>query len=270
MPWTWQSSQVEPWEADFVCDGLPDDVDPTIIDDAVEAASGVLWALSGRKYGYRTTKIRPALQRCLADYGWLAFERYGWNAYSLPSFGVELMGGWMPMLCGDCFSLECACRDLKIFRLANEAMPNPPALPNPVVEVRIDGAVFTNWTLVQNWYLKRTDGKNWPTCQNLSRPDTEDDTFSVTYRWGSPPPPLGKQAVGALACELVKSRLDLSCELPQRIQTVSRQGVSFTLLDPMEFLEKGRTGIYVVDLFLVTYNPTGSRRPSGVFRADRW
>ena len=270
MAWTWESSQVEDWatSADFVCD-VPAGTDPALIAEAMHVASSTLWALSGRQYGYRTVKIRPALQGCFIR-TWLAWRYYGWNAFGPMSWTGQWPGGWMPT--DDCFSLENpSCSGRKFLKLRHEAMPGlAPAPVGPVFEVKIDGVVFTHWTLVQNWYLERTDGNDWPTCQDLSKPDTEDDTFSVTYRWGSPPPPLAKQAVSALACELVKLQLDLNCELPSRIQSVSRQGVSFTLIDPMEFLDKGRTGLYLVDLFLATYNPLGFRRPSGVFRADKW
>jgi hypothetical protein len=58
------------------------------------------------------------------------------------------------------------------------------------------------------------------------------------------------------------------CTLPQRVTSISRQGMSMTLLDPQDFLDKGRTGIYQVDLFLTTINPDGARLRSRVFSPD--
>jgi hypothetical protein len=59
-----------------------------------------------------------------------------------------------------------------------------------------------------------------------------------------------------------------TCSLPTRVSNVTRQGVSFTILDPFDFLTNGRTGLYTVDLFLSTYNPNGLRRPSRAWSPD--
>ena len=61
---------------------------------------------------------------------------------------------------------------------------------------------------------------------------------------------------------------DDECVLPQRVTPISRQGVSWTLLDPQDFLDNGRTGIYHVDLFLRTVNPDRARLRSRVFSPD--
>jgi hypothetical protein len=93
---------------------------------------------------------------------------------------------------------------------------------------------------------------------------------TVRYEYGAPPPPAGRYSAIKLANELLSSRdPDGDCTLPQRVTSVSRQGVSWTLLDPQDFLEDGRTGIYEVDLFLRTYNPSHALRPARVFSPDR-
>lgn len=51
--------------------------------------------------------------------------------------------------------------------------------------------------------------------------------------------------------------------------SVSRQGVSYTILDNQEFIEELRTGLYVIDLFLKTVNPDNARRKSKVFSPDQ-
>jgi len=93
---------------------------------------------------------------------------------------------------------------------------------------------------------------------------------TVQYEYGAPPPSAGRLAALKLANELVEA-LDPggSCALPARVTSVSRQGVSWTLLDNQDFLENGRTGIYEVDLFLKTYNPAGALRPARVYSVDR-
>jgi hypothetical protein len=61
---------------------------------------------------------------------------------------------------------------------------------------------------------------------------------------------------------------DDDCALPQRVTSISRQGVSYTLLDSQDFIDDLRTGLYAVDLFLKTVNPDKARRKSRVFSPD--
>lgn len=61
---------------------------------------------------------------------------------------------------------------------------------------------------------------------------------------------------------------DENCELPQRVTSVSRQGVSYTILDNQEFIDELRTGLYEIDLFLKVVNPDNARRKSKVFSVD--
>jgi len=92
----------------------------------------------------------------------------------------------------------------------------------------------------------------------------------VRYRYGANIPASGKYAAIKLANELIESLdPDGHCTLPERVTSVSRQGVSWTLLDPQDFLADGRTGIYEVDLFLKTHNPAKAVRPARVFSPDR-
>ena len=91
----------------------------------------------------------------------------------------------------------------------------------------------------------------------------------VTYTYGSPPPAAGRAAARILATELVKLyENDDSCALPQRVTTVVRQGVTYTVLDNQAFVDELKTGIYAVDLFLKTANPDKARARSRVFSPD--
>lgn len=74
----------------------------------------------------------------------------------------------------------------------------------------------------------------------------------VEYGYGLTDLPVDvAHAVDILTAELVKANSgDAGCRLPKRVTSVSRQGVSWTLLDPQDFLEQGRTGIYEIDLIL--------------------
>lgn len=91
----------------------------------------------------------------------------------------------------------------------------------------------------------------------------------VTYTYGSPPPAAGRAAARSLATELVKSyEGDDSCALPQRVTSVARQGVSYTVLDNQDFIDELKTGIYTIDLFLRVANPDKARARSRVFSPD--
>jgi hypothetical protein len=80
---------------------------------------------------------------------------------------------------------------------------------------------------------------------------------------------MGRMAARTLAIEFVKLYSgDDDCALPQRVTSISRQGVSYTLLDSQDFIEEMRTGIYMVDLFLKSANPDKARTKARVFSVD--
>jgi hypothetical protein len=91
----------------------------------------------------------------------------------------------------------------------------------------------------------------------------------VTYTYGSPPPQAGRAAARLLATELVKLyENDDTCALPQRVTSVVRQGVTYTVLDNQDFIDELKTGIYAVDLFLRVANPDRARARARVFSPD--
>lgn len=138
-------------------------------------------------------------------------------------------------------------------------------LPRPDVtgvdEVRVDGAAFTAWELDGSW-LARTDGRPWHVIN---------DRTEVDYRFGRPPPEAGKAAVIELAVELGRASSDnpdQACKLPQRLQSVSRQGLTYTALDAAEYLNEGLTGITSVDLWLRSVSPSGRAQEATVWSPD--
>jgi hypothetical protein len=78
----------------------------------------------------------------------------------------------------------------------------------------------------------------------------------VQYRQANNLPPGAASMARLLAEEGVKASRGESCMLPDRIQTITRQGISWTVFDPQDFLEKGGTGISTVDLWLSAANKT--------------
>jgi hypothetical protein len=139
-----------------------------------------------------------------------------------------------------------------------------------IEDVRIGGVPLSTdaYALIPPNRLVRRDGGRWPSCQLLQLPDDAADVLVVDYTWGVTVGDGDRRAIGRLGCELVKACLDLPCRLPQRVQTITRQGVSMTLIDPLDFLDEGRTGVYEFDLWLSQVNPNGLHRRSRVRTPD--
>lgn len=144
-----------------------------------------------------------------------------------------------------------------------------------IIQIKVDGEVLDpSLYRIDDWrYLVRLpdpEGVNpgWKCCQSLDLPDTEPDTWSVEYTYGTPPPPAGVAAAKLLACQLALACTGSEdCELPSSITSITRQGVTMLLLNPGEFFG-GRTGLYQVDLFLTTYNPSRGRGPARISTPD--
>jgi hypothetical protein len=129
-------------------------------------------------------------------------------------------------------------------------------LQSPVVEVTSvveDGVTLTDndWQLL-GALLERTDGENWAPA------------VTVNYKHGVAVPLMGRTAAKALADQLVLYvRKDKRCKLADLEVSTSRQGVTHTRMDPMELVRAGKTGLYLVDTWLGTVNPTSSRSRPG-------
>ena len=118
------------------------------------------------------------------------------------------------------------------------------------------------YTLRNNAYIVKNGGMFW----YLDSPNE----LEVTYVHGSPPPDAGVSAAILLANEFILSEIDPeACTLPKRVTSITRQGISMTMLDTQEFLKEGLTGVEEVDLFIKAANPTRSLKKAKVFSPDR-
>jgi hypothetical protein len=221
----------------------------------VDAAIAYLWNWTGRRFGLCEVTVRPCRLGC----------REGASRYyppEGPGWSPVLVGGvWRNITCGVCRH-GCECEQVERVQL-----------PGPVydiVGIRVDGAVLdpAAYRVDNHTMLVRDDGGTWPACQALHLPDGDPGTWSVTYRWGWPVPVGGQLAAAVLACELAKAVAgDESCGLPQRVQTITREGVTIGLLDPFDGLENGKTGLWAVDSWIESL-----RKPAGrarVYSPDR-
>ncbi len=139
-----------------------------------------------------------------------------------------------------------------------------------VTEVKIHGLTLdpTAYQLIGTWLARVDGGECWPSCQDPAVPDTEADTFSVTYKPGRALPIAGQIAAGALAGEFIKACSGAACALPANIASLSRQGVDVEFVSPSDVLNDGRTGIREVDLFIQAVNPGNMRMRSRVMSPD--
>jgi hypothetical protein len=193
-------------------------------------------------------------------YNWGDFY-YGFGSAWLPYLNGGVWYNLPPCGCPG----QCGCS-----KLCEIPLPTPVA---SVDEVKIDGVVLaeTEYRVDNFDTLVRTpavSGDCWPTCQNLELPDTEEGTFSVTVTYGRDVPSALTMATAELACQLLKACVGAPCQLPQRVSTISRQGVTMGFIDPQEFLSQGRTGIYIVDLVIQSLNPHHLTRRSAVWSPD--
>lgn len=223
-------------------DGTP--VPTVIVDQMKLAASQFLWAATGRQFSCCTVTLRPlCINQCPNDCTGLSDSGYGFPWF--PSHQAD--GSWVNVSCNQ---QNCTC-----VNLCEVPLPYPVCSVDSVV---IDGVVVpdTEYSVTNfNKLIRAKDAGCWPKCNNLSLPNTEVGTWSVTVTYGKPIPELVKLAASEFACQLIKKCFGRPCDLPQRISSINRQGMSATFLDPMEFMKDGMTGIFIVDLAIKTYNP---------------
>jgi hypothetical protein len=87
----------------------------------------------------------------------------------------------------------------------------------------------------------------------------------LTLEVGQNPPISGKRAAAALAADLVRGDSRYAAggatdtRPSPRLQSVSRQGVTYTYIDPTVLAEKNMTGVTEVDTFIAAVNPSGAQ-----------
>lgn len=251
-----------PWDPIWPCEISAKS--PTATGFAADAATSIVWALSGRQFGTCTTTLRPCRKSC-HDEGW-------WTRYGLPwttsyagrgfDYGGGYYGFWFELSCGSC-SGGCSCTEV-----SEVVLPSP---VSSIVRVMMDGTPMAtgSYRVDNNRLLVRTDGQRWPRCNDLSKNDDQPGTWSVTAAYGQDVPTAGRLAVGEMACEILKAMDGEDCRLPSNVQSLTRQGVSLSFPDVGSLFRQGRTGLYLVDSFVSTVNPAGLKTRSRVYSVDR-
>ena len=237
------------WDISYVACGDPEQLLSVELSGeeraAVESmATSFLWEWTGRRFGTCEKEIRPCGSTC---------------SHSAPIARPYLhpylhQGQWFNFTCGSCGvpdSSPCSCGETA----RTLHLPRP---VSGIVEVLEDGAKLppsAYYLDPGSGRLYRQDGQAWRTCQDLSLSLTEPGTWGVRFLYGIEVPPGGRIAAGVLSLEMMKALCrDSSCQLPERVQSITRQGVSMAILDSFEDLEAGRTGLWLVDSWVSTMN----------------
>jgi len=127
-------------------------------------------------------------------------------------------------------------------------------------DVVLDGVTLapSAYRIRDRRWLVRTDGEVWP----MGGSSMEPDSFRLTWVYGRPVPLAGRVAAATFAFQIAKLCAgDKTCQLPQRVTNVQREGVSYTLIDSMAMVAEGRTGLPLVDLWLAADAKGSKPRP---------
>lgn len=226
-----------------------------------QMAIDFLWRWTGRRFSICEVTVRPCRERC-----WDGLSTFGSIVTRRPFTPALIRGEWFNIACGSCGD-ACGCGDTSTLKL-----PGP---VDEITEITIDGTVLdpAAYRVDNHQLLVRLDGDRWPTCQNMGAALGKPDTWGVTYTLGIPVPVGGQIAAGLLASEFAKAACnDSTCLLPKRLQTITRQGVTVGFMDAFDDLQKGGTGLWLIDSWVtsVTRAPQAPRVFSPDVPRDRF
>lgn len=221
------------------------EIDTDELDTWMGIATDILWNLTRRRWsGICSDAVRPQAQ---------------WKKWDGPP-------AWWPSLLAQGAQAPwgfCTChrgRETGCARVPELRLPRGPVIPE-TISVMLDGAPFTEFRLDDSRWLVRTDGHGWPCCQNLLADDSEPNTFSVAYQFGSRPPAAGVKMAALYGCQLTLAAAGSSaCKLPARVVRVSRQGTTSSMTEPATLIEKGQVGLPIVDTWIAAVNKGNASR----------
>ncbi len=217
---------------------------------AIDWASTILWASTGRQFGLCPVTVRPCGWRDRAG----GVEWFGslWQGSSWVPYLWN--GTWYNAMCG-CAGMCCCIPDCSV-RLAGPV--------ESIIQVTIDGVIVdpaTYFVYDQQWLTRVKDNGCWPFCSDLNLAPGEG--WEVEYNRGRAVPAPLLWAVGVLACQYLKlCQGGEDCRITNsRIVAMQRQGTDFQFVSFSEMLEFGWTGVAEVDQLISSYNPYGLKSP---------
>lgn len=243
-------------EVDTSCCSEWDSYSTELQTAAAEYGAIVIWASTGRRFGLCTRVVRPCRRDC-EDCGGTG----GWYWGDGTWYPYIMNGLWRNCSCpGDCFGCRPAC----------QVWLEPPVASITSVYFSGSGIVDPSTYRVDDyqWLVRQGPAVTgsgatdcWPIMNNLNFPASgagepfDNSAWQVTYQQGVPMPGALSRAAGELACEYAKMCLGQPCRLPQRATSISRQGVTVSLVDVDQLLENGLTGVVTVDNVIRAFNP---------------
>lgn len=227
---------------------------------SLRLACFTMYSLTGRQFGTVTQTLRPCNGPLLPP----LYQVYPVNLIN--PWGTDEGNSYYPLYINNGVWHNAGCRGINCCGATCEV-----ELPRTVsiTSVVIDGATLdpTAYRVDDGHLLVRTDGNCWPQCQNYDV-NSGLETFLITAVLGRLVPTELLDAAGILACEIGKSIKGQPCRLPQRMQSLSRQGVSVQFPAVNTYLDRGLTGLNEVDQIIVQFNPGRLTQPPQVVSMD--
>lgn len=235
------------WPVDTTClPTVPEEQKPRLR-EAIDTAVGVLWALTGRRFGVCPVTVRPCPP--------------GTDTAS-PSYVTG--PGWAPYLEDGVWRNTSTCT-ISCDRSGAILLPGP---VHEILSMLVGDTPLGEGSIIQDGdRVYRAHGGAWPT-QNLTVPLGHEGSWCIRYLRGTPPPPGAAHAVGVLATEFYNACNGGRCRLPRRTQQVQRQGVTVTMIDPEDIYAQGAVGIPEVDLWVRAHNPHRLSEPTLLWSPD--
>jgi hypothetical protein len=219
-------------------------------------ATNTLRRLTGYRVGGCPITVRPCRQGCGSGARWgYPYAGYGWFQ---PFYGSD--GMWRNV-CDNCTG-DCSCG-----ALCSVTLPGP---VGEVYVVKVNGATIpsTDYRVMFGDSLTWTGATTcpWPTCQDLTKADTQPNTFSVQYLNSYPVDGLGAYAAGILAQEYALACGNQNCRFPATVTAITRMGTTYEI--PTGAFPNGMTGIREVDAYIALWNPKNLTQNSSVWTPD--
>lgn len=230
---------------------------------ALRLAAFTVFTLTGRQFGTVTLTVRPCNATMLTP----LYQTFPVNI--LNPWGVDDSGSYPAAYIHEGVWHNAGCGGINCCGASCE-VTLPPVVS--ITSVVVDSATVdpSAYRVDNRRLLVRTDGDCWPRCQDMDKNPAPGvaNTFTITGVFGRTVPQEALDAAGLLACEIGKSIAGQPCRLPQRMQSLSRQGVTVQFPAPSTYLDRGLTGLNEVDQLVVQFNPGRLARAPMILSPD--
>jgi hypothetical protein len=227
---------------------------------ALRLAVFTVYSLTGRQFGTVTQTLRPCNAPLLPP----LYQVYPVNLIN--PWGTDEGNTYYPLYIQNGVWHNAGCAGINCCGATCEVQ-----LPRTVSisSVTVDAATVdpSAYRIDNSCILVRTDGACWPQCQDLDK-NSGTNVFTVTGVFGNSVPQEALDAATVLACEIGKSILGQPCRLPQRMQSLTRAGVSVQFPAVNAYLDRGLTGLNEVDQLVVQFNPNRLTQSALVLSPD--